>query len=223
MTFKPDVIFISAGFDAHKKDTINSGESCHVIIISTVIVMSVKWNYEGIVVVSLHTIMHVCLSGTSYFSIILSVCLSVCCCCCCCCCSCCFYFLHICCFACVQLAVLLSTSLVGSFLINLFLPFNYPLPSFLTFLLSSCLTILISSVPIFFPLHPFLSFSIHLPTPRSNSYPLFTCTPLGYIALVEEDFEWVTSNLVSNVLYLPCHPCFLSLSFITFFFFFLQY
>jgi hypothetical protein len=25
MTFKPDLIFISAGFDAHKKDTINSG------------------------------------------------------------------------------------------------------------------------------------------------------------------------------------------------------
>ncbi len=25
MKFKPDMIFISAGFDAHKKDTINAG------------------------------------------------------------------------------------------------------------------------------------------------------------------------------------------------------
>ena len=25
MTFQPDIIFISAGFDAHKKDTINGG------------------------------------------------------------------------------------------------------------------------------------------------------------------------------------------------------
>lgn len=25
MEFKPDMIFISAGFDAHKKDTLNSG------------------------------------------------------------------------------------------------------------------------------------------------------------------------------------------------------
>ncbi len=25
MEFKPDIIFISAGFDAHKKDTINAG------------------------------------------------------------------------------------------------------------------------------------------------------------------------------------------------------
>ena len=42
MTFKPDMIFISAGFDAHKKDTINSGESCHVIVISAVNIMSVE-------------------------------------------------------------------------------------------------------------------------------------------------------------------------------------
>jgi hypothetical protein len=28
---------------------------------------------------------------------------------------------------------------------------------------------------------------------------VYVCDPLGYIALVEEDFEWVTANLVSTV------------------------
>jgi hypothetical protein len=34
MTFKPDLIFISAGFDAHKKDTINSGDTFSSVLFS---------------------------------------------------------------------------------------------------------------------------------------------------------------------------------------------
>lgn len=40
---------------------------------------------------------------------------------------------------------------------------------------------------------------------------IYVCDPVGYIALVEEDFEWVTANLVSTVTYctvLLCPPFF---------------
>lgn len=104
MTFKPDMIFISAGFDAHKKDTINSGESCHVIVISAVIIMSGLW-------FCLLMIMLLCLTGSTNISV----------------CSCSLYFLcvfhsaHTCNLLCYCLSLLLDL-----LLIVLFQFFNYP-------------------------------------------------------------------------------------------------
>ena len=81
--------------------------------------------------------------------------------------------------------------------------FSTTLPTFFAAFLATHFLLFLPYLPHFprSPLNSFLSFSIHLPTPHSNSYPFFTCDPSGFIALVEEDFEWVTTNLVSNVTY----------------------
>ncbi len=47
MSFKPDMIFISAGFDAHKKDTINAGYIALVSLNLFVLTYDLKLYYEN--------------------------------------------------------------------------------------------------------------------------------------------------------------------------------
>jgi hypothetical protein len=217
MTFKPDLIFISAGFDAHKKDTINSGDTFSSVLFSppfyffpTSFLPSFLLSFyfffstfpstpllpscpaqcchpfflkrtptiSQLPHTPIHTPIHDALTASGTPS------------------------LHI--------SVLTAASHTLS---TLPLHILLPLPHITEYCLLSLLLIQYLPCPhcLHFSLH-FFSRPLLLSSPHflltslllSSFSLLFSIPPVGYIALVEEDFSWVTSNLVSTDLFTYC-------------------